>query len=175
MEKILSLDISSATIGWGLLTKSKDKIILIDSGFIKPQAKDKELTLSPRLSQTYEQINDLLSKTKPDKVIIEDYAKKFSKGKSSANTIIVLAAFNETVALACYNFLKKEVIRMSVNNIRNIVSKHTEKNLDGKDDVVNFISSYFSIAIELNRNEKIKKEFYDRADAILAGLAYLLM
>lgn len=174
--KILSLDISSATIGWASLENS-GTIGLLDYGHIKPLTKKKaDGNLSLRLKDTRNKIEAMIKEQQPELIIIEDYAKKFSSGRSSANTIILLAVFNETVALSCYDYNGKSVERATVRTLRSYMEKKFKVDLKGKEDVIKFVKSYFDdkFTITLNRNNNIKKECEDEADAIILGLYYLL-
>jgi len=41
MKKLISLDISSSTVGWALFSFSKDEFSLIEYGHIKPEKSSK--------------------------------------------------------------------------------------------------------------------------------------
>ena len=110
MNRVLSFDISSSTIGWSILKYNKDKYILEEYGHIKPPKKEKDKTI--KLSETYTLIKDLLLDKNPDEIAVEQYANKFTKGRSSANTIIVLSTYNEMVKLCCYREKNNFVINM---------------------------------------------------------------
>lgn len=175
--KILGLDISSSTIGFGILDKDAN---LIKYGHLKPLKKNKadknNLGYTARLADAYNLIIDLLEKENPDIIIIEDYAKKFSVGKSTANTIIVLATFNEAVSLACYHSLGIEPIKYPVRTMRSRVGKYFNIELKSKDDVFPFISEkYKNFKITKTRHGNIKKEHFDEADAIFVALSHIVM
>lgn len=174
--KILALDISSATIGWALMENIDSVPNLIKYGHIKPISKKKsDDNISLRLFNVEEKINKLLLTEKPDVIVIEDYVKKFSKGKSSANTIIILAVFNETTALLGYKFTKKKAVRYTVTQLRSFVQKKFGVSIKDKDEVINFISGYFkNYKTVTNKVGNVKKECEDEADAIILGLYHLL-
>lgn len=175
--KILSLDISSTTIGWASMKKIKKKISLINYGHIKPMTKAKSKdNLCLRLDSTIKEFNALLKKEKPDLIIIEEYAKRFQKGKSSANTIILLAVFNESIALESYRFTGEKPIKYTVGQIRSSIEKQYSEKVKEKEDVIRFIVNLFpSFKTVLNRVGNIKKECGDEADAIILGLHHLLI
>lgn len=175
MKKILGLDVSSSTIGWGVITDSNVPI-LTSYGHIKPlnkkKAESKDQGYTPRLDSAYKEIRELVRELQPTHIVIEEYAKKFSANRSSANTIIVLATFNETVALACYHELNIEPVKYSVVEMRSKVSKALDKKLKSKDDVFPFVNEYFeNFKPTKTRVGNIKKEHYDEADGIFAALA----
>lgn len=173
--KILSLDISSSTIGWASMIKENDEINLINYGHIKPMSKKKSLdNLYLRLEDTIKKIENLLVQEQPEQIIIEDYAKKFSRGRSSANTIILLAVFNETVALTGYRHTDKKPIRYTVSELRASVKKKYNASVKGKEEVINFVDSFFEkYQIVKNRVGNTKTECEDEADAILLGIHHL--
>lgn len=174
MKKVLSLDISSSTIGWALIEYNKEEINLLEYGYIKPPKK-KRGSLSLRLSKTVDMITELIADTHPDEVAVEDYARKFSKGRSTANTIIILSTFNETVCLTAFRIMSKDVFRYPVATIRSHVGKLFETKIVSKDDVFPEIVKKSKIfKVELNRNNNTKKESGDVADAIACGLTHAL-
>lgn len=167
--KILGLDISSSTIGYALI----EDLNLIKTGHIKPPDKKKSLdNFSLRLDFAYSHIKDLIKKLNPDIIVAEEYAKKFSQGKSSANTIIVLSTFNEVCCLAAYQETKQQVIKIPVTTLRKIISKKYDVNMDDKEDVLSFCKKNFSYKDSLNKNLNIKKECYDETDALIVALGY---
>lgn len=173
MKKILGLDISSSTIGWALLNVHRG---LIDYGHLKPPSKKKSGdNFSLRLDFAFEEIKKLILKLEPDVVVIEDYAKKFTKGRSSANTILVLASFNEVSGLASYKVTGKQPVRIPVSSLRKLVKNSYHRIIDDKEDVLDFCKDNFKNFLPVkNRNGNIKKECYDEADAIVVSLGYIL-
>lgn len=179
MKRIISLDVSSSTIGWAYLEENDDKPILLEYGHIKPPTKEKAERInkgfSYRLSYADSKLHELFEKYQPTEVIVEDYAKKFSKGKSSANTIIVLATFNEVISLCWFKWSGKEVYRMPVATIRKIIRNKFDSDVKEKESVLKFVNEYFDkFEIVKNKKDNIKKEVFDESDAIIVGVAYLL-
>lgn len=173
---ILGLDISSATIGWSLLEAVDDKYSLKKYGHIKPTSKKKsDDNFSLRLNYAFDAITDLVKKESPDVIAIEDYAKKFSKGRSSANTILILSSFNEVCGLAAYRASKLKPIRIPVTSLRKLVKKEFNCNIDDKKDVLDFCKKTFNnFLTKNNRAGNIQKESYDEADSIIVCLGYYL-
>lgn len=173
---ILGLDISSATIGWSILKVDEGKYHLKNYGHIKPVSKKKSGDIfSVRLNYAFDAITKLIEKEKPNIIVIEDYAKKFSKGKSSANTILILSSFNEVCGLAAYRASKIVPVRMPVTTLRKLVKKEFGCSIDDKPDVLAFCKKTFNNFLTPNNKAgNIKKECYDEADAIIVSLGYFL-
>lgn len=159
----MGVDISSSTIGYSVCESGK----LTVQGHYKPlksKVKGKNKSLAERLSQTYLDMKKIFKKNKPDVVVIEDYAKRFSVGRSSARTIIVLSCFNEVVAMACLDSIKKMPIRYTVSSIRKTlgIKGKTEK----EDVLEKILNIYPEFKVSLNRNDNTKKEVFDEADSL---------
>ena len=176
MKRILGLDISSATIGWALIEEGNGEIVLIKKGHISPPSKKKSKdNIALRLNYAFEEITLLVEDLEPDVVAIEDYAKKFSKGRSSANTIIILSSFNEVCGLAAYRVTDKKPVRISVSRLRALVKKEYSQNIKDKEDVLAFCREKFkNFSTQKNRVGNIKKECYDEADALIVCIGYHL-
>ena len=171
--KILSLDISSSTIGWSLLiVDNQNNLSLSDYGFIKPTKKG---SLAERAIDASIKYKDILKQTNPDKVIVEDYATKFSSGRSTARTIIVLAVFNEFIKITTIETVKILPISYPVRTIRSVVQKAYGDSISDKEEVMSFCKKYFSNFIpKQNRNKNTKKESYDECDAIVVGVCHFI-
>lgn len=173
--KILGLDISSSTIGWAIIEKKDDSFNLFSYGHIKPMPSRKG-SMTERLFDAYNKIKDLLSSESFDHIAVEQYANKFSAGRSSAKTIIVLSSFNEVVCLSCYANKKIIPDKISPASIRKLVGNYYGKKIVSKDDAFDIVRENFkNFNLTTNRNNKIKKEHYDESDAICVALSYLLM
>ena len=159
----LGLDISSATIGYVVLEDG----VIIEKGHYKPtksKVKKVSVSIAERLSPTYYDMKKIIKRINPDVVCIEDYARKFSAGRSSAKTIIILSCFNEVVSMACYDAITVVPIKYTVAAIRKTLGL---KGKIEKKDVLNVILEHYpDFKIELNRMNNTKKEIYDEADAL---------
>ena len=173
---VLGLDISSATIGWSILDASEQSYSLKKYGHIKPTSKKKsDDNFSLRLNYAFDAITELVKNENPDVIAIEDYAKKFSKGRSSANTILILSSFNEVCGLAAYRVSKITPVRMPVTSLRKLVKTEYSCDIDDKQDVMQFCKKTFNnFLTQNNRAGNIKKECYDEADSIIVALGYCL-
>ncbi len=166
--RIMGFDISSSTCGWCVLDIDDKDIKYIDSGYFKPSKIGTDLDKLVGVRNT---INNLLNKYKPEKIAIEDII-KFMAGKSSANTIVVLAQTNRTVGLVCYDYLKSNPEMYPVLTIRHCLKK--DKVLPKKEDMPDLVSHHLGLTFpwEYNRNNKKREENFDRADGIAVALCY---
>jgi len=174
MKKLISLDISSSTVGWALFSFSKDEFSLIEYGHIKPEKSSKG-SLAYRAANYLDKISEFLIQKNPDCVAIEAYANKFPKGKSSARTIIVLSLFNETTSMASIKSIGVEPKSYPVMTIRSCLSSFSGSKITSKEDCFNFIKNNFkNFNLKYKKTGKIKDECYDEADAIAVGLTHII-
>lgn len=174
--RVMGFDVSSKTIGYGVLDVSDKEIKYIASGTFQPSKKG---SIFDKLSFVKVKINELLQQYQPTEIAIEDIA-QFIKGKSSANTIITLALFNRAVGLCCYEYLNNNSpFLYNVLKIRHGL-KFTKK-LPLKTDMPKLIETRLSIAFpykyfkdKKNKTNKIKESCYDEADGIAVGLYHCL-
>lgn len=173
MSKILGFDISSETIGWCCLSKddSSNEIKFLDAGYIKPI---KDGTIIERIVHTRDKLLEIINKYSPDYIGIEDII-KFMKGKSRADTIIMLTTFNRMVCLLSYDFLKKPPQLFNVMTIRHGLK--TNKILPKKEDMPELVAKHLGITFpyEKNKKNKIKEESYDTADGVAVALYYAFL
>ena len=173
-RKILGIDCSSATVGWGLVGITGTHIELIAYGHIKPLKPNYDLMI--RLDDIYDRVVELCDELKPDCVAIEDLI-LFMKNMSQAKTIIMLASFNRVVSLAAYRETKSNVNLLSVQHIRKLIKSQINraeviKKEDMPEIIKNNLSSKFKFA--LNRKGAIAKEAGDEADGIAVAWAYAI-
>jgi Holliday junction resolvasome RuvABC endonuclease subunit len=186
MRKILGLDISSTTCGVAILycddNISPTQITQIDSIYIKPQ---KNGSIFERIKKIQDDISKILEKYKPDEIAIEDIT-QFMGGSSSANTIILLAIFNRSIGLVCYNFLGRPPELYNVLKIRHKIK--ISKELPKKEDIFELIKKKTGITLEPEpfnppiktiKCKKIKNkqptEFSDCADAAAVALCHMMI
>lgn len=172
----MSLDISSSTIGWAIINYDDQNAILSHYGHFKPPTKKQAKDVLPvRLDAAVNFVEKLLLQHKPDDVIVEDYAKQFSKGKSQASTIILLATFNEMLGWVVYKKLGKDVHRIPVTTIRSVMGKFFQTKIVSKDEVFPaFINKSLLYKTKINKAGNIKKECGDEVDAIVCGMSWIL-
>lgn len=174
MKKVLGLDISSNVIGYGIIEYDKDNINLIKYGHIKPPD-SKSGSLSFRGLAASKKVKELLIKESPDSVAVEMYASRFSAGRSSARTIIVLSFFNELMSLTCLDSIGIETDKYTVSNIRSVISKYLKNKSISKDEIFEVIKDQFpSFTPRVNKNGGIGKESFDQADAIAVAFCHAI-
>jgi Holliday junction resolvasome RuvABC endonuclease subunit len=175
MSKILAFDVSSTTIGWGslLIDDQTKEINLLDCGYIKPI---KDGSIVDRIVHTRDRILEIINKQKPDYIGVEDII-KFMKGKSTADTIIMLTTFNRMTCLLAYDYLKKLPELFNVMTIRHglKIGKILPKKEEMPELVAKHLGITFPYEYEINKRSKIQKiseESYDTADGIAVALYY---
>jgi Holliday junction resolvasome RuvABC endonuclease subunit len=174
--RILSFDVSSTTLAYAILELniSTNEIKYISSNYIKPI---KNKPILEKLVHTRLQIVDIIEKSKPDQIVIEDII-SFMKHKSSATTIITLALFNRMVCLTSYDYLKDYPILYNVLSIRHGLRRASGlAKLPAKEDIPDIVSKLlkFDFPFEFKKNGKRKDESEDKADAIAVGLHHALL
>jgi Holliday junction resolvasome RuvABC endonuclease subunit len=175
--KILGLDVSSSTVGVGLVCLKDGVITLSKYGHIKPIKSDKG-TLLHRLVDLKQDIQEILELWQPNAIRIEDII-TFMKNRSTARTITVLASFNRTVGLTSYEY-NPNTSYLSVHEIRRAIKEEYNLNKVQKEDIPELIRTHLSPAFEdiikVNRKgeEKIADETYDRADGIAVAWSYAI-
>lgn len=182
-ERIISLDISSSTIGWALIEADVEKPThkLIEYGYIRPPSKAKAekigQSFSYRLNSIFDSVEQLFKEHNPDVIAVEHYVLGFSKGRSQIKTISILSSVNEAVCLAAFRHNKKEPERIPVQTIRARMSKKFGYKVKDKEDVLKAVKKEFSNFVpEIStRTMKIKAQSYDVSDAIAVGLTYIIL
>ena len=172
--RILSLDISSSCIGWALFEENDGTAQLVTFGHIKPPKKEKG-SLSFRLQKTEDELRKIIGTYKPNQVAIEDYAKRFSMGRSTANTIIMLSVFNEVLTLLCFKEVGADPYRYPVITIRSCLGKHFGQKIVSKDDIFPVITSNAKTFLtRQNKKGNLAKECFDESDAIAVGMTHII-
>jgi hypothetical protein len=119
---------------------------------------------------------ELCNELKPTCVAVEDII-TFMKGKSTAQTITVLTAFNRVASLSGYHNSKgvsfysvhqiRKIIKMMNPNIKNIISKEDMPNI-----IIKYLEPQFEKMFKETGDEA--EETGDEADGIAAGWVHIL-
>jgi hypothetical protein len=167
-KKVLGIDVSSTTIGYGILEIDGYNIKYISSGFLKPI---KDGTIIERIVDTRNKISDIINSFKPTHIAIEDII-QFMEGKSSAQTIIMLTTFNRMVGLLSHDYLGRAPELFSVMSIRHGLK--INKIFPKKEDMPALVGKHLGITFpyETSKRGKIMVESYDKADGIAVALYY---
>ncbi len=171
-ETVLGFDVSSSCIGIGVLQINDDKSIqFISVEYIKPLKKG---NIVERIADTRDKIKSVIEKVKPDHIGIEDII-KFMKGKSSANTIIMLTTFNRMICLLANDYLGHSPKLFNIMSIRHGLK--LDKKLPSKEDMPELVAHHLGIEFpyELNRKGNKKVENYDKADGIAVALYHTFL
>jgi Holliday junction resolvasome RuvABC endonuclease subunit len=170
---VLGLDCSSKTIGWGLVVSNKEPT-LVAYGHFKPLGPKHPMIV--RLDGVYKKIIELCNELKPTCVAVEDII-TFMKGKSTAQTVTVLTAFNRVASLAGYHDSKgvdfysvhqvRKIIKMMNPDIKNTISKE-----DMPDIIIKHLEPQFEKMFKKTGDEA--EETCDEADGIAVGWAHIL-
>ena len=167
--RILGIDCSSSTVGFGILEiDTKQNIKFIDACYFKPP---KGENIFARLKETQQEVIRVINKYNIDCVAIEEFAKFFSKA-SSANTIITLVIFNRAIGLAVYDHLNISPTMINIMTIRHLLKY--DKMLPAKEEMPSIIERHldFIFPYKLNKNNNIRNENFDMADALAVALVY---
>jgi len=171
MIKVLGFDVSSTTIGYSILEiDHNDEINYVHANYLKPIKKG---TITERIVDTRNKIEDIIKKVNPDYIAIEDII-QFMQGKSTAKTIIMLTTFNRMICLCAYDYLKRAPELFSVMTIRHGLK--LDKQLPKKEDMPELVAKHLRIKFPYEKNKKgnLKVENYDKADGIAVALYYAM-
>lgn len=172
IEVAMGLDVSTSTIGICLIDIKKSTLIALTH---------KKLT---KYEDEYEKgdnfcfadLGILKSKYVVRKIYIEEAAKKFTPGFSSANTIMTLGRFNGIISYMTYKEFGIKPVMVNVRSARakiGIKVDVKDKSLTTKQKVVNQVlamipdDSWWDVKINDNGEKKYSKACEDRADAFV--------
>lgn len=160
--RILGFDISTATIGFGVVDIEEGVIKYVDSGYFKPPKKGDIFT---KLQTVQQNIISILDKYSADEIAIEDIL-LFMKNKSQAKTIVALSIFNRTVGLTILNKTNKSPNLYNVMSIRHGLK--LSKELPKKHDMPYVLETHLNIKFPFSYDKKnlIKEESYDQCDGL---------
>ena len=163
---VLGFDVSSKTVGWGLVTKDN----LIAYGHIRPLPSKHEII--KRLSDLFDNIYNLSIKLHPNIVSIEDIT-LYMSGRSTAKTTTILSAFNRVVGVAAYKAIG-DVRLYPVSTIRKIIKQsislnHTIAKDEMPDIIIKYLEKDFSDVIKRGGGRAVQT--YDEADGIAVAWA----
>ena len=166
----LGFDVSTSIVGWSLLKNGGQ---LEKFGYVKMTKKAFEKNLFLKMDYFLSELHDTLLEYKDsiDHWAVEEAVKKFSGGKSSANTIFTCASFNFGVAYSVYSLLEKKPVYIPVTTARKLVGLKIPRGLDKnekKSKVVEWCTPrHPSIKWEYGRTGKYSPWCYDVADSLV--------
>lgn len=161
---ILSLDLSSSCSG--CVVWSDNTPICYRALITKNKIKFE--TLHDKVIYQRDNILKLISDYDVDKVYIENPLKKFTPGRSSANTIFTLFSLNYSIQLAIYEKMKIQPEMILPSEFK----KHLgiKRGDDKKKITLEYVrDKYKSYPYKENRNNNPHFSCYDIADAVVVG------
>lgn len=167
---ILSLDISSSITGICVLD-GHGNIVHTSSVYTKNKNKYPDVyecagAVSERLQEIHKNFNI-------EKICIEESLKSFTRGKSSAHTLIILSKMNAMVFYECMRIFDIKPETIDAQSARRLIELDTSSDEDIKDIVLSYVEkTEKGFSYDLTRSGNPKPEAYDRADAILLARAY---
>jgi hypothetical protein len=187
----IGFDVSSSTVGFGVLYIKNDEIVKVDYSYYKPEDKKEDPLKS--IVALYDFVEEKLNNIKKQAIdyntnskvnmhaCVEDFL-LFMEGQSSARTITVLSVYNRTVCLAINRVLGVNPLLLPVATIRSSLKKMSgQSNRVDKDHVPEVVEKIINLHRKANlpwkfrwitnRNNNPIKECYDMADGLAAGLA----
>lgn len=171
--RVLGFDCSSKTVGWGFVIKDAKNVLHLSAyGHIRPLPSKHDLMT--RLSDLFDRISDLCRRLNPHVIAVEDIALFMKGGRSTAQTITTLAAFNRVVALAAFRYTGL-IEFYSVQSIRKLVRQAAaRKKVIGKGEMPAVIATYldFRFADVKKRGGGRAEQTFDEADGIAAAWAH---
>jgi len=169
---LLGLDISSSTIGYSLLDEQSGEISRY--GFVDIRKTEKDL---------FEKVHNfffMLDDLKFDKVCIEESLSSFSFGKTTTNTIILLAKINAMISYIIFDKFKIKPEYINVSHARKLIGLTIKKKSkkfpgikipDTKDQVFEFINKSNDFIWFYNKKDSLDNRCLDASDAIVIAKA----
>jgi len=141
MKKILGFDCSSTTIGYCVLNwdEISNQISFESADYFKPP---KDGNLIERIAKTRDAIRKIIEDVEPDYIGVEEII-SFMKGKSTAQTIIMLTTFNRMICLLAYDWLARSPELFNVMSIRHGLKMN--KVLPKKEEMAGLICQHLGI------------------------------
>lgn len=167
---ILGLDISTSVIGLAILEPTTGALVQLEYLKLTSNKYDNIWSKADCVSSYFSILNDNLNK-RITKIYVEESAKRFSPGFSSANTLFTLAKFNGIVSYIARSIFHAEVIDINVNSARSklgIKIDRKDKTMPTKEKVFQYILAahpYFPWITHVAKNGKHKDELvYDQCN-----------
>lgn len=186
--KILGLDVSTKTIGWALFDMNKSTLLELThfSPKIKPLPEDK-LEVLIKKSNAFKKQLELYKDVGITKIIIEEPLLQ----SNNIYTVGTLLRYNSMIVKVCHDVLDIVPTFISTYNARryafpDLYSENEKgkkvlfggypKGIDKKQIIWEHVNDVCSEVEWLyDRNNKIKKECYDMADAVTCVIGYINM
>ena len=181
MDLIFSFDISTTTTGVGIIVVDNGKIVSVDSWFYKP---DKSLDI---IQMLYIFKKDIIGKVKSElakydncnvHIAVEDII-LYMKNSTAATTTL-LSAINRLLCVSLFeefnnvNLIHVNTIRSTLRKKAGVDKLDKEMIPDILEDIIGSHIDGWKFGWEKGKKGNVKKESYDKADALAVGICYLL-
>lgn len=138
---LVGLDISTSCTGISIIDLKTEELVLLD--YIKVPT---ELSLFEKADFVIDEVAGCLTRNgigKPEKVFVEENAKMFAGGLSSADVLMTLAKFNALISYLCHKQLTPNVSSVNVTKARGAIGfKNTKADKRPvKDKVFEFVQT----------------------------------
>jgi Holliday junction resolvasome RuvABC endonuclease subunit len=120
---LLGLDISTSCTGVSILDQ-EEQLVLLDAVKLNST---RLKTMWDKADYVLEQLKEFVGDRKIERVFVEANAKMFTKGFSSADTLMTLAKFNGIVSYITYKNFGAEIIDVNVNSARKAIGFKNDK------------------------------------------------
>ena len=142
----LGLDASTTTVGVCAIDSESGELVSLT--YLDLSSKVKYEDIYEKVKATRDYLADLISKNnwKLNKVSIEEFAKQFTPGFSSADTLFTLATFNHSICQFVYDTYGLRAKKVNVRTAR----KELYINVNYKDKSKSTKQKVFAIVRELN-------------------------
>lgn len=180
IEVAMGLDVSTSTVGVCLFDIKENRLLLLTH---KKLAKyEDEYEKGDNFS--FNDLGMLDPKYRVTKIYIEEAAKKFTPGFSSANTIMTLGRFNGIISYMAYKQFNVKPVMVNVRSARaklGIKIDFSDKSVSTKQKVLNEVikinpdDAWWDVKINDNGEKKYSKACEDRADAFVICKGGLLL
>lgn len=162
---ILGLDVSTSCVGVCLLDKSGN-LVLLDNV---------DLTKIKSFNEKCDAVEASLSRHagRVEKFYIEECAKAFRPGHSSANTLTTLSRFNGAVSCICHRLFGGDenlVNPVIARKAAGIAINYKDKSKTTKEKIYESVSSKIQFDWPLTKTGNTKPQCYDMADAYVVAV-----
>lgn len=182
IQKFLALDISTSCTGYSFWEEVNGEICLIHAGAIETSTDDFD-DINKKMDFVIDELNKRMScyQISPDVIVAEAALKKFTRGKSTADTMAKLIAFNFCL---CYSLSRSSdkknpisIEHLDVRAARKAAGIIIPKTIKDKKEIKKIVIEHWKkehpdLAWDLKKTGNYKDYVGDMADSITIGAAF---
>jgi hypothetical protein len=164
-DLVLGLDVSTSCVGLCLMDMSGDIVTLDNVDLTKLK------TFNEKCDAVEKRLRDF--KGRVSSFYIEECAKAFRPGHSSANTLTTLSRFNGAVSCICHQLFGGEenlVNPVVARKAAGIAINYKDKSKTTKDKIYEIVSSRITFDWPKTKTGNAKPQCYDMADAYVVAV-----